>query len=214
MVGRKFGPYNQRFLPCVLAVFDNTTNATVVDSEVTFVASNNFNSQIENETIHLNGSYCLEAFLYHEYDGTAYWVDYDVTCFTVSTTSSGGGGSGGNNTNNTGCGTAWNMTYHTTQLLNTHSTSWVRWRQWATDVDCIVQGTNYTMEYSSISTTTIPCRISGSESWIGNAISLTFDEEFTLSTSASMTGTYTIVTNLYATDNGTLLHSDSVALPL
>ena len=190
-------------------MFDNTTNATVVDSEVTFVASNNFNSQEGNATF-TNGSYCLEAFLYHEYDGTEYWVDYDATCFTVSTTSSGGGGSGGNNTNNTGCGTAWNMTYHTTQVeYSFYELGEVV--EWATDVNCIVQGTNYTLEYFLYFDEDDSLLDSGSESWIGSSVSEYGMYDFTLSSSASMTGWYSIVTNLYLTDNGTLLHSDTVS---
>ena len=190
-------------------VFDNTTNATVVDFEVTWVASNNFNSEEGNATF-TNGSYCLEAFLYHEYDGTEYWVDYDVTCFTVSTTSSGGGGSGGNNTNNTGCGTAWNMTYHTTQVeYSFYELGEVV--EWATDVNCIVQGTNYTLEYFLYFDEDNSLLHSGSESWIGSSVSEYGMYDFTLSSSASMTGWYSIVTNLYLTDNGTLLHSDTVS---
>ena len=62
-------------------------------------------------------------------------------------------------------------------------------------MDCIVQGTNYTMEYY-LSFEDGSVQDFGSESWTGNAISLAFDEEFSLSTAASMIGTYTIVTNL------------------
>ena len=181
----------------------DSSSTTVANGNASWTAFSNFS--IENETISglPDGIYTFDAILI---DASGSVIASDTTTIQMGN-NSGGNGTGSNNTN--GCGTAWNVTYHTTQLSQSvyDLGDGVNWE---TYVDCIVQGTNYTMEYYLSFDDDGSVQDFGSESWTGNAISLTFDEEFSLSTAASMIGTYTIVTNLYASDNSTLLHSDSV----
>ena len=181
----------------------DSSSSTVANGNASWTAFSNFS--IENETITglQDGIYTFDATLF---DASGSVIASDTTTIQMGN-NSGGNGTGSNNTN--GCGTAWNVTYHTTQLSQSvyDLGDGVNWE---TYVDCIVQGTNYTMEYYLSFDDDGSVQDFGSESWTGNAVSLAFDEEFSLSTAASMIGTYTIVTNLYASDNSTLLHSDSV----
>ena len=185
-------------------LWDNSGTNQITNGNASWIAYANVS--IENHTISglQDGTYHFEAALYN---ATAHSVGADFT--TIQMGNNTGGNGTGNNTNNTGCGTAWNMTYHTTQLSQSVYNLGDE-VNWETGVDCIVQGTNYTMEYYLSLDSAGSVEDFGSESWTGNAIFLAFDEEYTLSTAASMAGSYTIVTNLYASDNSTLLHSESV----
>ena len=184
-------------------LWDNSGTNMIAEGNASWTAYANVS--IENQTFSLmDGTYHIEAALYN---ATGHTVGADFTTIQVGNNT--GGNGTGNNTNNTGCGTAWNMTYHTTQLSQSVYNLGDE-VNWETGVDCIVQGTNYTMEYYLSLNSAGSVEDFGSESWTGNAIFLAFDEEYTLSTAASMAGSYTIVTNLYASDNSTLLHSESV----
>ena len=184
-------------------LWDNSGTNMIAEGNASWTAYANVS--IENQSFSLmDGTYHIEAALYN---ATGHTVGADFTTIQVGNNT--GGNGTGNNTNNTGCGTAWNMTYHTTQLSQSVYNLGDE-VNWETGVDCIVQGTNYTMEYYLSLDSAGSVEDFGSESWTGNAIFLAFDEEYTLSTAASMAGSYTIVTNLYASDNSTLLHSESV----
>ncbi len=144
------------------------------------------------------GTYCVNATLYMVSGGAYQFVDFEVTCFTVTGNSSGGGGS----TPLDPCGL--NSSY--TQVW-----SWMDASTYANGddqdatfyVNCTRTGADYTLEYYVFEVGSSNYVLSGMYTWVANSININFYDTFT----GLGPGDYCVLANLYEanvflTDNG------------
>ena len=143
-------------------------------------------------------TYCVNATLYMVSGGAYQFVDFEVTCFTVTGNSSGGGGS----TPLDPCGL--NSSY--TQVW-----SWMDASTYANGddqdatfyVNCTRTGADYTLEYYVFEVGSTNYVLSGMYTWVANSININFYDTFT----GLGPGDYCVLANLYEanvflTDNG------------
>ena len=143
-------------------------------------------------------TYCVNATLYMVSGGAYQFVDFEVTCFTVTGNSSGGGGS----TPLDPCGL--NSSY-------TDVWSWMDASTYANGddqdatfyVNCTRTGADYTLEYYVFEVGSTNYVLSGMFTWIATSTNINFYDTFT----GLGPGDYCVLANLYEanvflTDNG------------
>jgi hypothetical protein len=144
------------------------------------------------------GTYCVNATLYMVSGGPYQFIDFEVTCFTMTGNNNGGGG----NTTLNPCGL--NSTY-------TNVWSWMDASTYANGddqdatfyVNCTRTGSDYTLEYYVSEVGSSNYLISGTETWVATSSNINFYETFTGLGPAD----YCVLANLYEanvflTDNG------------
>ena len=155
------------------------------------------------------GGYCFVGVLYHV-NSTTYNATYlaqDDTCIVIGNGSGGGGNNSGNATDD--CGTHWNQTYHTTSMSSTDFQTGDT-VHFAMSVNCIVQGGNYTLEWFLSYDGDNSLQDSGGVSWVGSQTNISLFGNYTISSTSGLTGTYTLITNLYWVETSSLVDSNSV----
>ena len=144
------------------------------------------------------GTYCVNATLYMVSGGAYQFVDFEVTCFTVTGNSSGGGGS----TPLDPCGL--NSSYTVVWSWMDASTYANGDDQDATFyVNCTRTGADYTLEYYVFEVGSTNYVLSGMYTWVANSVNINFYDTFT----GLGPGDYCVLANLYEsnvflTDNG------------
>jgi len=155
------------------------------------------------------GGYCFVGVLYHVNSTTynATYIAQDDTCIVIGNSTGGGGNNSGNATND--CGTQWNQTYHTT-VLSSNNFQAGDTVQFAMNVNCIVQGGNYTLEWFISYDGDNSLQDSGAVSWVGSQTNISTSGSYTIPSTSGLVGTYTLITNLYWVATSSLVDSNSV----